>query len=284
MKVKLIYLFFLVSCIACNKDLPKITEARQLLNYEDSINMLPILKQMKIPLENWNLEDINQWYGATFEYDTEKDEYRIVGICIYDFFYGEIPKEICNFPYLKELILVGSNISGKIPQNISSLKNLEVIILSGKWITGEIPKEIGDLKNLKRLELSNTGLYGSLPEEIGNLENLEWLEICNTELSGTIPESLNKLNKLDRCIMDKNHFSGKFPISILNDRKHFLFGDNNIEELPWEVWLDDNKNIIPDLQGNRLSGKIPAEVLSSKKWKEWGVFVGRQQTGFGYEE
>lgn len=50
------------------------------------------------------------------------------------------------------------------------------------------------------------------------------------------------------------------------------------------VWSNDNKDIIPNLQGNRLSGKIPAKALFSEKWKEWGVFTGRQQEGFGYEE
>lgn len=282
-----LFSFLLISSFfffSCDKDLPQAMETKRLLNVEDSINMLPILKQMDIPRDNWDLEDITQWIGATFAYDTAEEEYRIVGISIYHHLSGCIPEEVCNFPYLKELILVGENITGEIPRNIASLKNLQVLILGGKRLTGEIPKEIGALKQLKRLQLSQTGLYGALPEELGELENLEWLEICETGISGTIPESLSKLNKLDRCVLIGNKLSGIFPVSILNERKHFLFSGNNIEELPWEVWSDDNKDIIPDLQGNRLSGKIPAEVLSSKKWKEWGVFTGCQQEGFGYEE
>ncbi len=258
------------------------------LNASDSLALVKIYSTIGPWYEEWNLNDITTWNGMTVALDETTNELRVTGLEVYNGYglHGQIPAEIGQLTELRTLVLAGGVLNGMIPKEIGNLVNLETLALDGKGLTGGIPESIGNLEKLRRLTITNTSLSDTIPESIGKLVSLEKLFLFDNRLTGNIPKGLANLSGLKRAVFNNNQLTGSFPVEILkgNTNLRFSFWNNNITELPFEVWSDDFEGTPPDLQGNRLSGIVPEWVFRTKKWQEDGIMCTRgQQEGYGYE-
>jgi hypothetical protein len=244
--------------------------------------MVEISKKIGPWLPTWDPGNIQSWGGVLIALDISSNQYRIVGL-VYNssLFHGELPIELTQLPELRYLGISG-DLSGPIPSWIGDLSKLEELSLGENYFEGSIPPEIGKLKNLKRLVFYKSSISGEIPKEIGNLKNLERFVIFETGVSGSIPKELANLD-LDKVsiTLDKNKLSGTFPLELSPSKRQIGCSDNNIESFPFDYWKIEDA-IIPDLQGNRLSGEVPEWVRETEKWEKKKGFVDRQQEGYGY--
>lgn len=86
--------------------------------------------------------------------------------------YKRIPKEVFEFPNLKELDLSRNKITS-IPPEIAQLKKLRVLNLERNAIES-LPKELGDLNKLETLNLRKNDIY-QIPDAIIQLNRLSHL-------------------------------------------------------------------------------------------------------------
>ncbi|KAG8498634.1 hypothetical protein CXB51_005188 [Gossypium anomalum] len=137
-----------------------------------------------------------------------------------NFLRGNIPEQLCEFPYLHIIDIAQNKLSGTIPKCLENLKTftylgpyfdelpstlhiefrehveivpkgrqsectkiillLNVIDLSANNLKGEIPNHITKLSALFTLNLSWNHLSGKISENIGNLQRLESLDLYTT--------------------------------------------------------------------------------------------------------
>lgn len=273
--------FTLFNCTYSLSHEKTLIETAPSLNKQDSVAMIQVYHKIGPWGEPWVLEDIHTWCGVTVELDSVKNEYRVVEFNYYGNFRGQIPEDFRQLTELKVLGLGGGTLSGPVPPWIGELKKLETLYIGYNQVSGSLPKEIGKLKHLKSLTLGNNRLSGELPRELGHLSDLEKLSIVDTQITGKIPRSLSKLKKLRRMDLVRNKLQGKFPVQILKPGLLVNCTGNNISELPFDIWKDNNPNLPPNLQKNQLSGEIPSWVKNTSKWKKFGFYTNNQQPGYG---
>lgn len=254
-----VFVGMIYTLCGCSKIEEPEIEPEILLNRTDSLAMLEIYKETGGGVywaKNWELTDYHTWEDVKTE--EIGGEYRIVDITVLPSARGSLPESIGDLTELRILYLNG-NIVGGLPASIGNLKKLRTLSVVGTILGGKIPKEIGELRELERVHLINNGMTGELPVELG------------------------KLSKLVLINLSHNHFYGKVPLELLDLGIAVALDYNDITELPWECWLDD-KYITPTLTFNRLSGKVPENVLATQKWKDLSWLVSDQQKGYGYTE
>ena len=286
----LLLLFVLLALLACSSDDPQVepvVDDTPRLNKSDSINLIKIYEAIGPWSEEWDYNDITTWNGVRTALDVETNELRVIGFEIWrGGTHGQIPDEICNLTELRRLVLAHHRLSGPIPERIGNLKHLYFLAIGDNNVEGSIPESIGNLTELVRLDIINTQVSGPIPESIGNLVNLETIYMFNNRLSGSVPKGLANLSKLKQASFTDNCLSGVFPIEILKNKSanlQFQFRNNEITELPFEVWDDGFDGVPPNLQNNKLSGEVPAWVFETEKWKVEGDFCTRgQKKGYGY--
>ncbi|MHA1337620.1 MAG: leucine-rich repeat domain-containing protein [Promethearchaeota archaeon] len=110
---------------------------------------------------------------------------------------SNVPKELRNFKYLKELDIGGDQIT-ELPEWISEFKNLKYLFIGGNQITS-LPEWIRKLKKLKYIDISYNPIE-ILPEAIFHLKKLKHIEaeVCPIKKipdpsSGDISEGLKGL-------------------------------------------------------------------------------------------
>lgn len=229
------------------------------LNRVDSLAMLDIYKKTGGGVhwgKSWNLTDHRTWEYVITEKIGGED--RIVNVTIPDKAYGSFPA------------------------SIGELTELRILYLNGS-IVGELPASIGNLKKLKILSVVGTILGGKIPKEISKLQELEHLYLVNNGMTGEIPIELALLPKLKLINLSHNHFYGSVPLKLLETDRGTALDYNDITNLPWDCWLNEQYTI-PTMTFNRLSGKVPTNVLTTQKWKEYSWAVSLQQEGYGYIE
>ena len=157
---------------------------------------------------------------------------------------GNLPTDLGALFRLRDLRIYENNLTGAIPFELGRLTDLTTLRLSGNQFTGEIPSALGDLINLKILRLHGNRLTGSIPPALGGLANIERLYLNDNELDGTIPPDLGNLTNLQRLYLFNNNLTSSIPSEL-----------GNLKMLP--------KGGLR-LNGNRLSGCIPASLASHK--------------------
>ncbi|GKC24114.1 kinase-like domain-containing protein [Tanacetum coccineum] len=167
---------------------------------------------------------------------------------------GVRPPSISNCSKLRLLEMANNSFSGKLTIDFSKLRDINIIHLYNNNFHGcgkaDDIKLIDSLKNCTRLvdlDISNCNLIGVLPISIGNLsDQLSYLYLTDNELFGSLPSSIGpipnaigNLSLLTQLYLYSNELEGHIPSSL-----------GNCKEL----------NFL-DLADNRLSGKIPKQIL-----------------------
>ena len=190
---------------------------------------------------------------------------------------GEIPEELGSLSYLQTLGISNNQLTGQIPAELGSLTNLQALVLSNNRLSGKIPPELGNLINLIELSLSNNRLSGEIPAELGNLPNLWSLYLSNNRLTGCVPASLQSVAGNDLAELGLPFCAMPDPGITAGDRAalvalynatggaNWAKNTNWLTDTPlgrWHGVKTDNTGRVTalDLDWNRLSGKIPAEL------------------------
>ncbi|MGQ4873146.1 MAG: leucine-rich repeat domain-containing protein [Promethearchaeia archaeon] len=165
----------------------------------------------------------------------------VTGLSIYEQELYNLPSEIGELTYLKELYLSRDELL-EIPESLFKLKSLEILDLSNNSLS-LIPDSIEQLSSLKKLWLDGNRLK-KLPETITNLKNLVQLGLSMNELV-ELPESFGNLTSLKVLNIIMNKLS-KLPDSILNL--------NNLEEITLDSEdLQMSSNIIDKLKAKGVN-------------------------------
>ena len=190
---------------------------------------------------------------------------------------GEIPAQLGRLTELIYLDLSFNQLSGEIPGELGSLSYLQTLGISNNQLTGQIPAELGSLTNLQALVLSNNRLSGKIPPELGNLSNLWSLYLSNNRLTGCVPASLQSVAGNDLAELGLPFCAMPDPGITAGDRAALVALYNATGGANWAKninWLTDTplgrwhgvktdntgRVTALDLDWNRLSGKIPAEL------------------------
>ena len=120
-----------------------------------------------------------------------------------DNFYGdiEIPEEIGELRYLRELEIEGTNEADKYGH-----------------IVGTLPKNLGNLRDLKRIMIYNTSLTGDLPDWMANFKDIREIDITSNYFTGNLPLWLADLEKLESFRFCWNCYDGKINESLTNTK------------------------------------------------------------------
>lgn len=216
-----------------------------------------------------------------------------------------IPNSIGNLVNLETLDIGGENELIRVPDNkvFSSLKQLKSLYIADwkAWkgdffdFIFDLPElrevtifrinfndgqKLGDhfdrLPNLTSFSCGSTNLEGEIPASILNCSELKMFSLSENKFTGELLPELPNLKKLMTIVFNDNSFTGGIPESYAE------FGMNLGEDSPRGVYT----NLF--LYGNRLTGEIPAAMLSCPMWKsgtlKWDpqTFICPQQAGYGF--
>ena len=179
------------------------------------------------------------------------------------------------------------------PDCIGELKNLKLLIIMGKCYYGDLTEAVTKL-NLEQLIIEFTS-FTSLPDDIFN-ENMTYVSVANNKLLKKLPKSVVKLRyhpgqSEPIFYMPNNAFTGECPAIT---HAYVQLFNNNFTSLDWTGaggvdWLVNGSVIHSgaNLQGNRLQGEVPEDVLEKllKDPIRFYSFHGQilqQQEGYGF--
>ena len=217
---------------------------------------------------------------------------------------GSIPSELANLAQLRILDLRGNALEGSIPPELGSLANLEWLYLGWNNLVGSVPSELANLANLEWLHLEFNNLVGPIPPELGSLANLEWLSLRANKLEGLIPQTFLQLDRLQAfyiggneglCVPGTSAFFAWLEGIERRDESDALCNESDWKVLKslferaggsgWtnaDGWvsgpaLDEwhgvradslGQVVALDLEGNGLSGRLPARLGSLARMTE----------------
>ncbi|KAM3317140.1 hypothetical protein ACQJBY_035015 [Aegilops geniculata] len=170
---------------------------------------------------------------------------------------------LTNCSMLSYLALDNNKLEGVLPNSIANLStNLEYFSVTGNMLHGNIPEGIGNLVNLQLLQMDGNFLHGKIPESIGNLGILAELYLNNNSLSGPIQPMLGNLTALSILALAQNVLTGPIPSSLGSCPLMVLSLAFNrlVGPIPKDIFLISELSVTVELQGNKLTGKIPLEV------------------------
>jgi len=124
---------------------------------------------------------------------------------------GNIPPELDNLTYLRDIDFYNNHLNGSIPSELGSLLQLRNLRLSSNQLTGEIPAALSDLTQLVTLLLDHNSLTGSIPSGLADLLQLTSLQLYANQLSGSIPPGLGNLTQLTDLYLGDNQLTGPIP-------------------------------------------------------------------------
>ena len=229
-----------------------------------------------VGVRNW-LSDapIDKWSGVSTYGTSRVIELRLWGRNLV----GQIPSELGNLTYLRELNLGQNVLSGPIPPELAKLTNLDELYLSSqrtKPLTGCIPAELllvhqNDLVSLRAPVCGAVGgsaasdrdaliaLYNAT--DGANWEhNDNWLS--DAPVSEWFGVETDASGRVIRLFLGGNELSGPIPTELgdLTNLGYLALSNNQLTEpIPPELGNLTSLTTLR-LSGNRLSGPIPPEM------------------------
>ncbi|KAL4559314.1 hypothetical protein LXL04_031452 [Taraxacum kok-saghyz] len=217
---------------------------------------------------------------------------------------GPLPAEISQMASLRYLILAHNNFSGRLPSEFGNLRRLQALDLSANNLNGSIPSSFGNLTSLLWLMLANNSLSGKIPPELGNCSSLLWLNLADNQLSGNISPALANIGRnatptflLNRqtnpmagsgeCSAMRRWIPADYPpfsfvYALLNRKTCRNSWDNLLKGhgifpvcVPGSIVRTKQISGYLQLNGNRLSGDIPPEIVSMDNFSM--VHLGNNQ-------
>ncbi|GJN19338.1 hypothetical protein PR202_gb06605 [Eleusine coracana subsp. coracana] len=179
-------------------------------------------------------------------------------------FTGIIPPSLSKLSSLTKLGLVGNNLTGVIPPALGNLSNLLWLDIGYNYLTGPIPPQLGGLSNLTYLGLEFNNLTGQIPDSVFNLTSLQLLSLQSNNLQGSLPEDMgDRFPQLEYLYLE-NLLTGNIPSNLANCPLNWLDlqGNKLTGLVPKEILQMPSLSVFLDLQDNMLSGPLPTEVGS----------------------
>ncbi|KAL4594971.1 hypothetical protein ACB092_12G057700 [Castanea dentata] len=184
-------------------------------------------------------------------------------------FFGEVPTSLGSLSGLKTLNLNNNNFFGELPSSLGNCSSLIVMDLGKNRFSGKVPAWIGEgLPRLFSLSLHSNNFAGSIPLHLCWLKDLRILDLSLNDISGTIPQCLNNFTGMTQrgtsSVGIIKHF---IPYSYYND---ITYGKEYVDSVMVTLKGSEFKYSgrivgylkIIDLSGNKLTGKLPSEILS----------------------
>ena len=294
-------------------------EMAPLSRFTDSLALMEIYKAADGA--NWKegrvwdpATPIDTWYGVSVR------EGRVTGLKIgtktITAATWEIPAAIADLELLDTLTMGSNMVKGEFPEALYELKHLMTLDLSTNELTGGFSSKMGNWTEMRYITLlNNKGFAGTLPDAIGNLKKLFRVNLSGTSIGGAIPAALAGCTNLQEFMAFNAKFTGELPDiwdKFKNDFKILmLYGNEGLTgELPaslgnivssaatisYHLYNCNFTGNIPEsfanlpsgakqirVQGNKLSGTVPAAVKSHPNWTTWKAetYIFPQQEGYG---
>lgn len=199
-----------------------------------------------------------------------------------------LPTVLSTLSALEELDLTGTEgkpgIGGVAADLFSGLTKLKKLNASYNSFSGD-PSWLANLTELQSLRMDNNQLSGEI--HLGEYSTaLTDIYLSKNKLEGTL-EGVSKLTKLRNLYIENNLLSGNLPAEFGNctTLSYLSLSDNNITgTFPVEFAKMNLGYSGLKVNGNRMSGRIPDEVLSSAMWKKQypETSIYKQQEGYGF--
>ncbi|XP_074266502.1 uncharacterized protein LOC141589777 [Silene latifolia] len=197
---------------------------------------------------------------------------------------GTIPSSIGNMTGLTVLQLFNNSLNGTLPSEIGKLTALTILDLNSNKFVGKLPDTLVDLVNLETLSLFSNSFFGEFPRNFGSKSrSLTNFRVAYNNFSGNLPRKLCKGLSLQEFTVHFNKFTGLVPDCIRNCRglnRVWLEGNEfsgdftkafgahpNLDflnlahnQFSGSLNLDFHNLTRLELEGNKLSGKIPASL------------------------
>ena len=226
----------------------------------------------------------------------------------------ELPAAIADLTELSVFQAVGSKVKGNFPDFLYSLTKLTKLVVNSNNITGSLSEKVANWTEMTNLYVNNNKQFGgSLPVALSTLKQLINLNIAQTAISGAVPAELSGCESLQSFMAYETEISSipdnwdQWPaLKIIQ-----LYGNKKLV-CPLPASIGNMKKVtslqlkngnftgnIPEsyanlpttctqlfLNGNRLSGVVPAAVQAHPKWKaasdwKYEVNILPQQDGYG---
>ncbi|KAF9621305.1 hypothetical protein IFM89_019391 [Coptis chinensis] len=175
---------------------------------------------------------------------------------------GELPVDLANLTYLREMSLLGNLINGTIPREIGSIATLEELVLQDNNLGGPLPPELGNLRRLRKALLGGNNFTGVLPKTFGGLTNLTDFRIDGSGITGRIPDFIGNWTRLERLDMQGTNMEGPIPsnISLLRNLTELRISDLNVSSMNFPDLRELTKLKELVLRSCSITGPIPPYI------------------------
>lgn len=195
----------------------------------------------------------------------------------------KIPEGVKELEKLMELDVSGNKITEFPFAVMSSLKNLEILHLSSNPYSGDFPEFIFELPLLKKILLDRLDFQGNaMPDKFGQLPLLTHFSASFSNVGGELPSSFSQCKELKQIDIEADEkkatarIKGTLPASwgTLDALQIIGLSNNAITgSIPEEwshlltLWDRTNQRFLGFfVDGNLMSGEIPAVILESPCW------------------
>ena len=255
-----------------------VSEWRNVTLANGRVSKLQVVKNASVP-EEWTLPEEVTWL-------TELVDLRINTAKLK----GDFPEFLYDMTQLTQLWLTGNNLTGSFSSKLGQLVNLtHLYVDQNANLAGELPKEIGQLTKLQNINISQTKIGGTIPAELSNCKDLANFMAFKTQLATPIPDIWDNFSKIAVIQLYGNpNMEGDFPdvfakVNISKNLSLWLYDCNFTGNIPESYGSASTYLNQFRLNGNKMTGVVPAAVQAHAKWSTWNAakYILPQQDGYG---